>query len=276
MGANSKIGWTNHTWNPWTGCQKISPGCEHCYAEAWSKRSGLVKWGPAGTRKRTSEANWEEPYRWDRAAKKLATPARVFCASLADFLEDREELIPWRADAIRAMKETRWLQWMILTKRPENAEKLLPREWFQCSGPKGNYLWPDNVWIGATVESQKYVVPRVHHLMQCPAPVRFLSCEPLLEEVSLRQALGLSIDWVIVGGESGPGARPFDVAWGEKIVNECRDAAVKCFFKQFGSRPYVEDDGARLAVRIRDEKGEDWTDWPERLKVREIPEGVLI
>lgn len=132
MAANSKIEWTDHTFNPWLGCSKISPSCAHCYAEGWAKRSGLVKWGDH-PRRRTSAANWREPLKWNRAAEAAGERRRVFCASLADVFEDREELKPWRYDLWRLIEATPSLDWLLLTKRPENCLAFVPG----CSASRG-------------------------------------------------------------------------------------------------------------------------------------------
>src|ERR1051326_4190826 len=120
MGQDSKIEWTDHTFNPWTGCTKVSPACANCYAEAWAKRTNIVKWGPNAERRRTSESNWRQPLIWDCDAAKAGERKRVFCASLADVFEDRPELEPWRRDLMRLILSTHNLDWLLLTKRPEN------------------------------------------------------------------------------------------------------------------------------------------------------------
>lgn len=128
MGENSTIEWTDHTFNPWVGCQKVSPGCDHCYAEGWSKRSGMVQWGPHGERKRTSEANWRKPIKWAKAVGPGDKRPRVFCASLADVFDNR---VPtqWRAELFNLIESTPGLDWLLLTKRPENIRKMLPDDW---------------------------------------------------------------------------------------------------------------------------------------------------
>jgi protein gp37 len=186
MGENSTIEWTHHTFNPWTGCTKVSPACDHCYAEAWAKRSGLVTWGKGQLRRRTTEANWRKPLAWDRVARREGRRQRVFCASLADVF-DTEVPTEWRADLFRLIEATANLDWLLLTKRPKVARDFLtPR------------LVSPNVWLGVTVENQKMAELRVPLLLDTPAAVRFLSCEPLLEAVdlrSLRYDSGTRLPW---------------------------------------------------------------------------------
>lgn len=251
MGQNSKIEWTHHTFNPWRGCQKVSPGCEHCYAETMSKRnpSVLGKWGPNGTRVIAVESYWNQPLKWDREAKVSGERRRVFCASLADVFEDRPELASPRERLFQLISDTPNLDWLLLTKRPENIERLMwpaPTEADPCSVLGGGDYLP-NVWLGTSVEDQERADERIPHLLEVPATVRFLSCEPLLgpiefSDVSHRsdsiKQLGkpalAGIDWVIVGGESGADARPMCPGWARSIRDQCKAAGVAFHFKQWG------------------------------------------
>lgn len=293
MSANSKIEWTDHTFNPWIGCTKVSPGCANCYAEAREdRRLHRVKWGKGQPRLRTSVKNWREPLKWNETphvcplcgemyrdpvlcmCQGRRTPtrrARVFCASLADWLDD-EVPTEWRADLLRLIFETPNLDWLLLTKRPENWVKLIRQArdyWFaREDAEKGQvaswlHVWscgvqPGNVWIGTTVEDQTRADERIPQLLQIPAKVRFLSCEPMLGPVDVRdwlpwksehRAQGLpgvlaqqirmtkdipGIDWVICGGESGPGARPMHPEWARSLRDQCAAAGVDFFFKQWG------------------------------------------
>jgi len=216
MSENTAISWTDNTFNPWTGCTKVSPGCANCYAEGWAKRSGIVKWGKGMPRRRTSESNWKLPLKWNRDAaldheafitgqcgKEWSANwhrPRVFCASLADWLDD-EVPIEWLADLMGLINETPHLDWLLLTKRPENFSQRMEMV-FQFLGeicchdeePSDLYTWhgkwidgeaPANVWVGTTVEDQQRADERVPELLNIPAKVRFLSCEPLLEKVDL-------------------------------------------------------------------------------------------
>lgn len=241
MGQDSKIEWTHHTFNPWTGCTKVSPACAHCYAEAWAKRTGIVQWGDSAQRRKTSESNWRQPLIWDREAAKTGQRKRVFCASLADVFEDREELKPWRKELMHLILRTHNLDWLLLTKRPENILRMMNE-----SAPRGSsYLLRERIWLGATVESPDYY-RRINALAQCRtwATVLFLSCEPLLAPLDLRWWLwggeGLStsslIDWVIGGFESGPNFRAGNEEHAIDLQEQCEDANVPFLWKQNGGR----------------------------------------
>lgn len=248
MTQNSKIEWTDHTFNPWVGCTKVSDGCKNCYAETlMDKRYGKVQWGPQGTRIRTSAANWKQPFKWNRLAKEAGRRDRVFCASLADAFEDRPELVAWRSDLLMLIQMTPNLDWLLLTKRPENVMRLANESW-QLNGGQPVAGFPPNVWIGTSVENQEQADKRIPELLKIPARVRFLSMEPLLEPVNLSAAhqavipsyLNFEIDslpivdWVIVGGESGPNARPMHPDWVRSIRDQCQAAGAPFFFKQWG------------------------------------------
>lgn len=254
MAENSAIEWTDHTFNPWLGCTKISPACDHCYAEGWAKRTGQAAlW--QGERRRTSEANWREPLKWNKKAREFATRYRVFCASLADVFDNQ---VPqeWRRDLWALIAATPSLDWLLLTKRPQNIDRMLPHAW--------NGGWP-NVWLGTTVENQEEAERRIPHLLQVPAHIRFLSCEPLLgpldltavhivrpfpgtlnamrgtiwpaqglDDLGVEPMIGPRLDWIIAGGESGPGARPAHPDWARGLRDQCRAADVAFFWKQWG------------------------------------------
>lgn len=296
MAENSNIEWCDHTFNPWTGCTKVSEGCAHCYAESWAKRSGIVQWGPGKQRRRTTAENWKEPLKWDRAAKLYAEAAtdehtegkangfsypptrpRVFCASLADWLDD-EVPIEWLADLMELIVRTPNLDWLLLTKRPQNWERRITDALAEVEGIKsdwpsrepysltGHWLneWlggnaPANVWIGTTVENQARADERLPQLLSIPATVRFLSCEPLLGDLNFWPPVPgqegamtsdwspkglIGIHWVIAGGESGPGARPMHPDWARSLRDQCSAAGVPFFFKQWGEwvpSTYVPD-----------------------------------
>lgn len=224
MGKNSKIEWTNHTFNPWWGCTRVSAACKHCYAEAWAKRVGKKVWGPKAPRRFFGDAHWAEPKKWDLQAKTGGQRARVFCASMADVFEKRAELGPWRERLWSLIQETPNLDWLLLTKRPELILRSVP--W--------RADWPNNVWIGTTVEDQFAAEERLPHLARVPAVVRFISAEPLLGELDISNWLGTSIDWVITGGESGPHARPSSPSWFRSLLIQCMQANVPFHFKQWG------------------------------------------
>lgn len=236
MAENSGIAWTTHTFNPWIGCTKISPACDRCYAEEWAKRYAKdVTWGKPGQHAKLRRTKtWKDPLAWNRRSQAQQTlfageRPRVFCASLADIF-DKDAPPEWRADLFGLVAATPYLDWLLLTKRPQNIKDMLPSDWGDG--------WP-NVWLGTTVENQEEANRRVPHLLQVPARVRFLSCEPLLGPVSLRWLgeydAARQIHWVIIGGESGSGFRPMSMEWVAGLRVQCRDANVPVFFKQDSS-----------------------------------------
>lgn len=240
MSANSKIEWTTHTFNAWRGCTKVSDGCKNCYAETQSKRNPKVLgiWGDAGTRVVAAESYWRQPVKWNRDAEcsELSERPRVFALSLGDWLEDRPDLVAPLARLLAVVNDTPELDWLLLTKRPENwrrritAAADLIREggsaWATVRLLNVLMMWldghaPPNVWLGTSIEDQATADERIPHLLRCPAAVRFISAEPLLGAVELFDvdggvAQGMSrlnsretrfpaeaIDWVIVGCEGG-------------------------------------------------------------------------
>jgi protein gp37 len=277
MAENTKIQWTDHTFNPWMGCAKVSEGCQNCYAEAlMDTRYGRVQWGPNGTRVRTK--TWNDPPRWDRQARAAGEKRKVFCASLADVFEDRPDLKPWRSDLFKLIDRCPNLYWLLLTKRPENVRRL----W---EGPNR-----ENCWLGTSIANQKNADEFIPRLLSCRGlgPVLFLSIEPQIGRVDLSRFLFPVpvVDWVIVGGESRQGGgepREFNLCWAREIVRQCQEATVPCFVKQMGSRPYdldeLEPDSVghrpigRVPLRLADAHGGDWNEWPEDLRVRQCPEG---
>jgi len=230
MGKDSRIEWTHHTFNPWWGCVKVSPACDHCYAESWAKRVGSDVWGPDSERRFFTDAHWKEPLKWNRDATAEGIRRRVFCASMADVFENRPDLVASRERLLDLIDTTPMLDWLLLTKRIHLVKKLLP---------KGRTL-PSHVWIGTTVENDEYARKRLKYLLELDTPsVRFVSCEPLLSPLNLEpylqpNAKGTRIDWVIAGGESGHGARPMDPAWPEALQKQCAAADVPFHFKQWG------------------------------------------
>jgi protein gp37 len=269
MSANTKIEWCDHTFNPWIGCTKVSPGCANCYAEAHDRRFGGSHWGKGAPRKRTSSGNWNQPLKWNRDEEaKLVSHEefvrnrrpRVFCASLADWLDD---VVPigWLADLLDLIRRTPSLDWLLLTKRPGNWEERLRavcvylqtlpggqrhtelpawqlcNEWLPWNGIH-RFAPPKNIWIGTTVEDQQRADERIPALLKIPAKIRFLSCEPLLGPVDLKlqteDAFLGPIHWVICGGESGPNARPMHPVWARDLRDQCAAAGTPFFFKQWG------------------------------------------
>ena len=225
MARDSKIEWTDHTFNPWWGCTKVSPACDHCYAEAWARRLGFDVWAAGKPRRFPSEAYWRQPHSWNAEAARSGTRFRVFCASMADVFEWKKGLAPWRHRLWGVIEETPNLDWLLLTKRPHLVQRLVP--W------KGE--WPANVWLGTTVEGQRWADKRLPHLADTGARIRFVSCEPLLDQVKLDPWLeSEAIHWVIAGGESGPQARPSDPDWFYDILDQCIAFGTPFHFKQWG------------------------------------------
>lgn len=259
MGENTKIEWAHHTFNPWYGCQKVGPGCDHCYAEGWAKRSGMVQWGPHAERRRTSESNWRQPIKWNAEAERLGVRYRVFCSSLADVF-DNAVPVQWRIGLMKLICETPNLDWLLLTKRIGNASAMLETAFravhHQREGWADNI--PPNVWIGATICNQEEADRDIPKLLAVPATKRFLSMEPLLGPVDLSRwlddgsnemALAGTLDWVVVGGESGPHARPMHPAWVRGLRDQCKAARVPFLFKQHGewlATAFCDDDMAMI------------------------------
>jgi protein gp37 len=297
MAENSKIQWTTHTFNPWRGCTKVSEGCKNCYAETMSGRNPgvLGEWGKNGTRVIAADAQWAEPVKWNRAAEAAGERHRVFCASLADVFEGPETmpngmlrprgdqydgppmLLPglWHhpvANARRRLFETiaktPHLDWLLLTKRPQNVPFLYGAylHWLHEMGERPTADYPPNVWIGASVENQQRADQRLPYLCRIPAAVRFVSYEPALGFVDFRPYFGAGgIDWIIIGGESGAHARPFDPDWARLVRDQCRDAGVPVFVKQMGAAP--------IGLTVRG-KGGEVDDIPADILVREFPSEV--
>ena len=225
MAVNSKIEWTDHTFNPWWGCTRVSEACDHCYAESWANRLGLDIWGSKLPRRTFSETHWRQPLIWNARAGDAGLRYRVFCASMADVFEWKKELRHMRERLWELISETPNLDWLLLTKRPHLVRRLSP--W-------GN-IWPNNVWLGTTTESQRWVDKRLHYLLDIPAQVKFLSCEPLLGAIDISTSvLGNEIDWVIVGGESGAKARPSNPEWIRGLRDNCIASNTSFHFKQWG------------------------------------------
>lgn len=221
MGSYSKIEWTTHTFNPWWGCTKVSDGCKFCYAETLSSRYGYDFWGPKKPRRLLSDQHWLEPLRWNMEAERKGKRHQVFCASMADVFEERapEGQLERLWEVIR---QTPYLDWQLLTKRPQLIAEKLPTDW------STGYA---NVWLGTSIEDEQ-VLDRVGHLVAVPSKVRFLSVEPLIGPIHHLPLTG--INWVIVGGESGVGARPMKQEWVLDIQRQCCQSQVAFFFKQWG------------------------------------------
>ncbi len=248
MAEQTGIEWCHHTFNPWMGCTKVSAGCKHCYAERENMRYGKHRWGPGAQRQVTSDTYWQQPLKWDRKAAADGVRRRVFCGSWCDVFEDRPDLVAPRARLFELIEQTLHLDWLLLTKRPENIS--VPDDWYTD--------FPGNVWMGTSVEDQQTADERIPALLRAPANVRFLSCEPLLGAVSLPDTSQIhQIDWVIAGGESGPNARPMHPDHAYSLLDQCQAAGIPFFFKQWGEwvprRELPEGAQVTASVVIADE-----------------------
>ena len=328
MGQKTHIAWTDATLNFWSGCTKVSAGCAHCYAETMAKRFAKIgKWGNGAKRQRHASAFKladklnKEPWVCDecgesspknegcpKCASAYQHRRRVFSLSLGDWL-DEEAPIEWLAEMMDTIRRCPAIDFLLLTKRPENwcsrlrdAYVFLYRLERHSDRNKMIEDWhggypPLNVWLGVSVENQQAVDERIPELIKIPAVVRFLSVEPMLEAIDFfrpwqnevltsRETMLEKIDWAIFGGESGPGARPCAVDWIRDGMRQCREAGVAPFVKQLGSNPletpspvHVADGNARPKtpslppLRLRDKKGGDPSEWPADLRVREFPKG---
>jgi protein gp37 len=268
MAENTKIQWCDHTFNPWIGCTKVAEGCEHCYAEElMDHRYHRVEWGPRGMRQRTK--TWGDPLRWNREAKRDGVRRKVFCASLADIFEDRAELIAWRMDLFDLIDKCGNLDFLLLTKRPQNIIGMWP-----ANGP----TLRENVWLGTSIANQKNAETAIDRLIETKrlAEHIFLSIEPQIDAVDLGRWLFpvAQLDWVITGGESKQGKsepRLYDTAWARLLVRQCAQAGVPCFVKQLGS--HAINRGRRMD--LEDGHGGNMEEWPDDLRVRLCPESYF-
>jgi protein gp37 len=295
---NSKIEWCDHTFNPWWGCAKVPghPGCAHCYAEAFAKRTGRVKWGKGEKRALMSEKYWKQPLQWDRDAAAAGTRARVFCASMADIF-DAEVDDAWRLALFGIICATRNLDWLLLTKRPDNAARFYEQHIFTNS--KGQTMplplrhgyirdFLPNIRFGVSISDQKTADIYLPAMNSVNATGYFVSYEPAIGPVDFEMLIPwVKMDWIIVGGESGPGARPFNIAWAEQTISQCKGQGIACFVKQLGSKPVYalphneelpdqqfDDEGSSAwftLEMIKDKKGGDMSEWPEDLRIRQFP-----
>jgi protein gp37 len=255
---NTKIEWSHNTFNPWWGCTKVSPACDNCYAERLAKRKTRTDsdlWGKDAERYQSTDSYWEQPEQWNARAEKTGTRERVFCGSMCDVMERRPDLDAPRKRLFKLIEDTPYLDWLLLTKRPQEYSKLLPNEWLVNPRP--------NVWLMTTCESQDYIW-RIYELLKVPAVVHGVSLEPMLSPIKLPvEFLRLgSASWVIVGGESGnlKSLRPTPVQWFRNIRDQCNTAHVAFFFKQWGEHLDLVKIGKAKAGRILD--GREWDEFP--------------
>lgn len=223
MGDTTGIAWTDRTHNEWWGCSsKAGAGCDRCYAAVLDRRTGGNYFGIGTAPRLTKEQNRNKPYKWNREAEAAGKRVRVFCGSMMDFF-DKNAPEGARDELWAKIRATPWLDWQVLTKRTANIERMLPADWG---------VGYDNVWLGATCEDRKSGLRRLDQLRDIPSRLRFLSVEPLLEDLGAIDLTGIS--WVIVGGESSAGYRKMERVWVDSIIAQCREQGVAVFFKQWG------------------------------------------
>ncbi|MEW6210617.1 MAG: phage Gp37/Gp68 family protein [Acidobacteriota bacterium] len=308
MGDKSKIEWTDASWNPIRGCSRVSEGCRNCYAERVAARfsgegqpyEGLAEMTPSGPRwtgeVRLIEEHLEDPLRWKK-------PRRIFVNSMSDLFHEKLS-ITHQTDVFEVMAKCPQHTFQVLTKRADLMMSRMGQIGVGIAYRLGKQsepgFWPlRNVWLGVSVENQKTADERIPFLLRTRAAVRFISAEPLLGPIDLKSFLignfarkmierfpdaaplpqhlqprYAPLDWIIVGGESGPGARECNLRWIESIVSQGSAAQVPVFVKQLGSRPYYEfaEPEGKQTLALRDPKGGDINEWPAHLQVRQFPE----
>jgi protein gp37 len=257
MGTTT-IAWTDKTYNPWIGCQQVTEAeCGDCYAKRWAERHHLDVWGSLSGSHRHLTTTFHDPRAWNREAQQTGQRVKVFCASLADVFEPHPEVAEARKRLWTLIEETPSLDWQLLTKRPKFTGRLVPHSWL--------HHWPAHVWIGTSVGIQAAAAQRIPYLLEVPAPIRFLSCEPLVEQVTLAPWVQQgSITWVICGGYSGAQHRPMSLSWARHLRDECQAYHIAFFMKQMGS-VYARAHG------LHHPKGEDLAAFPPDLRIREFP-----
>ena len=231
MAENSGIEWTHHTWNPWIGCTKVSAACDHCYAEARDIRfqPGNTRWGPHAARTRTKTQG--NPAKWNRKAIELGIRYRVFTASLADIADNHKSIQPeWRLSMVKTIRECANLDFLLLTKRPQNIAKLYPDMMED---------WPANAWLGASTENREEMLRRATVLAKLPAPITFWSAEPLVGDLG-EIPTDIMPSWIITGGESGAQYRKANHDWFRSLRDQCASHNVPFLFKQFEGKSQKE------------------------------------
>lgn len=306
--AESSIEWVSgpngepgYTFNPVRGCMKVSAECTHCYAETRDKRfEGGEHWGPNSRRVVASEALWRQPLKWNREAAAAGQRRKVFCASLADVMEDHPDWVEPRKRLFALIVDTPHLDWLLLTKRPENFHRFLP--WGGLQGSIGwGSQWP-NVWLGVTAGTEEMADKRVAILSATPAVCRFVSVEPMLEHTNPLACTDCGykrsdqsfygdhhlcgsqlpqVDWVICGGESGHGARALDLKWARFLRDQCKEAGVAFFFKQLGVHtrmtiadvsPGAPNAAEEVTMFFTKAQAGDLSVIPADLRIRQFPE----
>jgi protein gp37 len=258
MGTTTTIAWTDKTYNPWIGCQEVTEAeCGDCYAKRWAQRHRLGVWGPLYQSPRHLTKTSHDPLVWNRQAEAQGRRYKVFCASLADVFEPHPDVAEARLRLWDTIEQTPHLDWQLLTKRPKFIQRLVPASWHQH--------WPAHVWLGTSVGTQAAAVKRIPYLLELPAPVLFLSCEPLVEQVTLSPWLEAgALNWIICGGYSGREHWPMELAWARALKDECETHHVAFFMKQLGT-VYAKAHG------LANGKGENVEEFPADLQVQAFP-----
>ncbi len=256
--GDTTIAWTDKTHNAWIGCQKVTEQeCGDCYALRWAKRHQMDVWGSLTSSNRHLTKTHDNPRRWNREAQEQGKRYKVFCASLSDVFEPHPQVKEARTRLWTLIEETPFLDWQLLTKRPKFIQRFVPQSWLQ--------QWPRHVWIGTSVGTQAAAEKRIPYILELPAPVLFLSCEPLVEAITLEKWLPLhTINWIICGGYSGAQQRPMLLSWARSLLAECKQYHVAFFMKQLGS-VYAREHS------LHHPKGEDRAEFPDDLQIREFP-----
>jgi protein gp37 len=241
MGSKTGISWTDATWNPWQGCTKVSDGCKNCYMYREKERYGQDPFKVV----RSKPATFNAPHNWERNLK-VPEGSKVFVCSWSDFFHPAADA--WRGEAWQIIQDSPNFDFLIPTKRPERIAKCLPVNWHD-----GYH----NVWLGVSAEDQETFNVRTALLDEIPAAVKWVSAEPLLGKISMSHYfLRKGLDWVVIGGESGPNCRPMNIEWAQTITHDCKFMGIKVFVKQLGGWPNTRHELA---------------DFPEDLQVREFP-----
>ena len=279
----TKIQWTEKTWNPLVGCSRVSEGCRHCYAERTAFRNaamGIPQYKGLTKKTKSGEIHWKKP-------------SRIFVNSMSDLFHEKVK-DEWIDHIFAIMATAVQHTFQVLTKRPgrmadyaqalADGRRRLPPVWDEREQRERHWEGlPPNVWLGVSVEDQATADERIPLLLKTPAAIRWVSYEPALGPVDFSSCLADGLDWIVVGGESGPGARRFDLAWARQTIAQCRAAGVAVFVKQMGSRPIVCRHPAPLdawepvtgqngqPIQLTNTKGGDMAEWPKALRVRDYP-----
>lgn len=257
MGQDTLISWATDSFSTHWGCSEVpySEACTNCYARTFSRRLGFDLWGNDKPRRFFGDKHWNQPLKWNRIAEKTGERRRIFVNSMSDTFEGRRDLDPVRERLWTLPPRTPLCDYLLLTKRPQNVLRMVPKAWSEA--------WPSNVWVGTTCEDQRWADIRLPFLEKVPAPVIFVSAEPLLSALNLRPYLQF-VKWVLIGGESGLGARRMDPEWARDLIRQCRESRVAVHFKQKG-------DVLAKELGCKDKSGKKREEWPSEFRIQEVP-----